>query len=328
VSPLLQIEDLSVTYASRRRAKSARPAVDGVSFEVAEGTSVGLVGESGSGKSTIGRVVLGLVAASDGRVTFDRVDVTHVPAGSRGALASDIQVVFQDPFSTLNPTRTVGQSLLEPIAAAGKVTAETPRHLAELLARVGLPSDVQDRYPRQFSGGQRQRIAIARALAVSPRLIVCDEPVSALDVSTQAQVLNLLDELRREMGLSYLFIGHNLSVVRHVCQDLVVLFAGQVMESGPSDVVTETPRHPYTQALVAAAPVANVARQRQRREARRSLLRASPVAGVPGTGCAFASRCPHAESVCLERRPLLMPFAGAQVACHMFDPNSGHSEAP
>jgi peptide/nickel transport system ATP-binding protein len=273
--------------------------------------------------------VLGLVSPAEGRVTFDGTEVTHLPAGSRGALASEIQVVFQDPYSTLNPSRTVGQSLLEPIAAAGTVSADTPQRITDLLSRVGLSGDVRDRYPRQFSGGQRQRIAIARALAISPRLIVCDEPVSALDVSTQAQVLNLLDELRREMGLSYLFIGHNLSVVRHVCQDLVVLFDGQVMETGPSDLVTETPRHPYTQALVAAAPVANVARQRERRELRRSLLRASPTPEATGTGCAFAARCPHAESVCLIRRPGLTRITSVpiEVACHMFEPGSGHSEA-
>src|ERR1700722_17359564 len=211
MTSLLQIDALTVTYPTRRR-RPGRPGGDSVALTIAAGESVGLVGESGSGKTTIGRAVLGLVAPSGGQITFDGADITMLPAGKRGALSAQVQVVFQDPVGSLNPLRTVGQSLLEPVAELRQLSLEEASgRVADVLERVGLPRDAMNRYPHQFSGGQRQRIAIARALAVEPRLIVCDEPVSALDVSTQAQVLNLFDRLRRELGLSYLFIGHNLA---------------------------------------------------------------------------------------------------------------------
>jgi oligopeptide/dipeptide ABC transporter ATP-binding protein len=324
MTSLLHIDALTVAYPTRRR-RPERPAVDSVTLAIAAGESVGLVGESGSGKTTIGRAVLGLVAPSGGQITFDGADITTLPAGKRGALAAQIQVVFQDPVGSLNPLRTVGQSLLEPVAELRQLSPEEMlSRVADVLERVGLPRDAMNRYPHQFSGGQRQRIAIARALAVEPRLIVCDEPVSALDVSTQAQVLNLFDRLRRDFGLSYLFIGHNLPVVRHVCQRLVVLYQGQVMETGPADVVTASPWHPYTQALVAAAPVADVAQQRQRRESRRLLLAAAKSTGRTDTGCPFAARCPHTAPVCNERRPAMVTIGPSGVACHRYDETSGH----
>jgi oligopeptide/dipeptide ABC transporter ATP-binding protein len=325
VTSLLEVDDLGVVYPVRGRQPPGRPAVDGVTFRIAEGESVGLVGESGSGKTTVGRAVLGLVSVRTGRITFDDSDLTGRRAGDRGALSAQIQAVFQDPMGSLNPVRSVGQSLTEPLAELGDVSrAEAHQRVVEVLDRVGLSSDAMDRYPYQFSGGQRQRIAIARALAVRPRLVVCDEPVSALDVSTQAQVLNLFDRLRRELDLSYLFIGHNLAVVAHVCQRLVVMFRGQVMETGPADRVTDNPLHPYTQALVAAAPVADVGRQRQRRDARHLLL-ARPDHQVPDdAGCPFADRCPHASMVCIERRPALVALDPSAVACHRYDPSSGH----
>jgi peptide/nickel transport system ATP-binding protein len=324
MTPLLQIDDLTVVYSSRRW-KPGRPAVDAVTLAVGAGESVGLVGESGSGKTTIGRAVLGLVPPNRGQISFDGTDITHIPAGQRGVLSAQVQVVFQDPVGSLNPIRTVGQSLLEPISQLRHLTSmEAVSRVAHVLERVGLPHDAMNRYPHQFSGGQRQRIAIARALAVEPRLIVCDEPVSALDVSTQAQVLNLFDKLRRDLGLSYLFIGHNLAVVRHVCQRLVVLYQGQVMETGPADFVTDSPWHPYTQALVAAAPVADVNRQRQRRDARRSLL-TTVKSGVPSDlGCPFATRCPYTAPVCIERRPAMVTIGPSGVACHRYDEASGH----
>ncbi|HWE67061.1 MAG TPA: ABC transporter ATP-binding protein [Acidimicrobiales bacterium] len=322
--PLLEIEALTVVYPSRRRHPT-RPAVDRVTLAIAAGESVGLVGESGSGKTTIGRAVLGLVTPSSGRITFDGTDITAQPAGRRGPLSAQVQVVFQDPVGSLNPVRTVGQSLAEPMAELRQLPSEEALgRVAQVLERVGLPGDAMNRYPHQFSGGQRQRIAIARALAVEPRLIVCDEPVSALDVSTQAQVLNLFDQLRRELGLSYLFIGHNLAVVRHVCQRLVVLYRGQVMETGPADAVTDSPWHPYTQALVAAAPVADVARQRQRRETRRSLLTRARTTVPTDAGCPFATRCPYTAPVCIERRPATVTIGPSAVACHRYDETSGH----
>jgi oligopeptide/dipeptide ABC transporter ATP-binding protein len=324
MTPILEIDGLTVVYPTRQR-RTGRPAVDGVTLAITQGESVGLVGESGSGKTTIGRAVLGLVVPQHGQITFDGTDITNRPAGHRGALSAQVQVVFQDPVGSLNPVRTVGQSLLEPISQLRQLTSnEVVSRVAHVLELVGLPPDAINRYPHQFSGGQRQRIAIARALAVEPRLIVCDEPVSALDVSTQAQVLNLFDKLRRELGLSYLFIGHNLAVVRHVCQRLVVLYRGQVMETGPADFVTDSPWHPYTQALVAAAPVADVSQQRQRRKARRSLLTPAKV-GVPtDAGCPFAARCPFTAPVCLARRPAMVNIGPSGVACHRYDEASGH----
>jgi len=281
--------------------------LDGVTLAIPAGKSVGLVGESGSGKTTVGRAVLGLVTPHRGQITFDGTDITTLPAGRRGTLSAQVQVVFQDPVGSLNPLRTVGQSLVEPLAELRQLSHDQAlARVAHMLHRVGLPHDAMDRYPHQFSGGQRQRISIARALAVQPRLVVFDEPVSALDLSTQAHVLNLIDQLRRELGPSYLVIGHNLAVVRHVCQRLVVLFQGQVMETGPADLVTGSPWHPYTQALVAAAPVADVARQRQRREGRRVLLTASTPTSRTDTGCPFTARCPYTGPVCIPRRPAMV----------------------
>jgi peptide/nickel transport system ATP-binding protein len=261
---------------------------------------------------------------------FQGRDVTAVPAERRGVLTADLQAVFQDPNSSLNPARTVGKSILEPTTAHG-ISNQGRGGLvsvADLLRLVGLPADAGGRYPHEFSGGQRQRIAIARALASSPRLIVCDEPVSALDLSTQAQVLNLLSDLRAELGVSYLFIGHNLAVVRHVCDQVVVLYRGRTMETGPAATVTTRPAHPYTQALVASSPVADVEQQRTRRELRQRAVAAGGAADIPAdaplAGCPFVPRCPHAAEVCRTSRPALVPHDGHHVACHLYDPGSGH----
>ncbi len=264
-TPLLQVQDLRVDF--RQPRGRVFQALKGVSLHIGRGETVGLVGESGSGKTTIGRVILGQTPATAGRVVYDGEDITHAGRQRRRALGREIQVVFQDPIGSLNPARTVGDTLAEPLLAAGGVgAAEIRQRIADILQRVGLPADTADRYPGQFSGGQRQRIAIARAVIGRPRLVVCDEPVSALDLSVQAQVLNLLNELQRSLGLSLLFISHDLTVVRHVSHRTVVLYRGEIVEQGEAARVHESPQHPYTQALLAASPVPHPVLQRQRRE--------------------------------------------------------------
>ncbi|WP_350353307.1 dipeptide ABC transporter ATP-binding protein [Microbacterium sp. A8/3-1] len=263
--PLLRIEDLSVTYPGRGRRK-AHPALEGVSIDVGRGETVGVVGESGSGKSTTGNSVLGLTPISGGRIVFDGEDITGLPSTGRRDLSRRLQAIFQDPYSSLNPHRTVGQSITETLEADRDDDRGTRRDRAiEMLASVGLDAEAYDRYPGQFSGGQRQRISIARAMLPSPELIVCDEVVSALDLSVQAQVINLLVDLQRENGLSYLFITHDLSVVKHLCQRVIVLRNGQIVEEGPTQQVLNDPQTAYTKRLVLAAPVIDPDRQRERR---------------------------------------------------------------
>ncbi|MBB1159570.1 ABC transporter ATP-binding protein [Amycolatopsis dendrobii] len=268
-APLLAIEDLVVDYRLSRRARFR--ALKGISLDVKPGECVGLVGESGSGKSTLGKAVLGLAAPESGRITFDGEDITHARGAVRRRLASDIQVVFQDPYGSLDPTMTVGEVLAEPLVVAGTSRADARTAVAGMLDRVRLPADAVHRYPGEFSGGQRQRIAIARALVRRPRLIVCDEPVSALDLTTQATILDLFLELQRETGVSYLFVSHDLGVVHRICHRVSVLYRGEIVESGPTAAVTRAPEHPYTQRLLLAAPVADPARQAERRAARLGL---------------------------------------------------------
>jgi ABC-type oligopeptide transport system ATPase subunit len=264
-APLLAVDDLHVAFPQGRR--KTFHALKGVSFDVMPGETVGLVGESGSGKTTIGRVILGMVRASAGRVVFAGEDITRAGRRRRRALARDIQVVFQDPIGSLNPARTVGDTLSEPLLQeAGLSRDERQARIADVLQRVGMPPDTAQRYPAQFSGGQRQRIAIARAVVARPRLVVCDEPVSALDLSVQAQVLNLLNELQQSLGLSLLFISHDLTVIRHVCRRTLVLYRGEIVERGDTQRVHDAPEHPYTRALLAAAPVPDPIEQRRRRE--------------------------------------------------------------
>ena len=263
--PLLSVDNLRVDFPQGRG--KVFQALKGVSLHIQPGETVGLVGESGSGKTTIGKVILGQTPASAGKVMFDGEDITHAPRSRRRALGRDIQVVFQDPYGSLNPARTIGDTLAEPLLATGsRDKAEIQARVADILQRVGMPVDTASRYPGQFSGGQRQRIAIARAVVAKPRLVVCDEPVSALDLSVQAQVLNLLNELQRSMGLSLLFISHDLTVVRHVSHRTVVLYQGEIVEQGDAAQVHDAPQHPYTQALLAASPVPHPILQRQRRE--------------------------------------------------------------
>ena len=312
----LDVRDLTVEFRRHRRTPPLR-AVDGVSLRIDAGETLGLVGESGSGKSTLGRAILGLTPTASGSVHFDGKDITHAGPRERRALSSRMQVVFQDPYSSLNPTRSIGRTLAEPLLVHRKLSrTETDTQVRSMLDLVGMPGDTADRYPSQFSGGQRQRIAIARALMLSPDLVICDEPVSALDLSIQAQVMNLLAELQRELRLSYLFIAHDLAVVRHLSHRVMVLYRGQVMETGPAAHVYTHAAHPYTQALLAAAPVPDPQQQHARRAARTATSLQPP----NPAGCPFAHRCPHTVDLCRTERPALRPTDGdASVACHRFE---------
>lgn len=260
--PLLTVEQLSVVYGTRRTPNQV---LREVSLEIGAGECLGLVGESGSGKSTLGRAILGLAPVGAGRITFDGQDITHLTGAARRALAKDIQVVFQDPYGSLNPRMTVGDILTEPLLTTGISRAQARGTVGEMLERVNLPQAVIDRYPSEFSGGQRQRIAIARALVRKPRLIICDEPVSALDLTTQATVLDLLIELQRDTNVSYLFVSHDLGVVRRICHRVAVMYRGELVEVGDGDQVTRDPAHPYSKRLLAASPVADPVLQAERR---------------------------------------------------------------
>jgi oligopeptide/dipeptide ABC transporter ATP-binding protein len=314
---LLDVRGLTVNF-SRGLGQSPLRAVDDVSLQVGPRETVGVVGESGSGKTTIGRAILGLVPISGGAVSFGGADITHAGHRQRRGLSADLQVVFQDPYSSLNPARTIRQTLSEPLLARGEGSRDQiGSRVREMLERVGLPSDSGSRYPAHFSGGQRQRIAIARALMGKPRLVICDEPVSSLDVSVQASVLNLLRELQKDLELSYLFIAHDLPVVRYLSHRIIVLYRGQVMESGPAQAVYRQPMHPYTQTLLAAVPVPDPALQRSRRAARRVSTQADFNVSSMGQACPFAPRCPHAIDICRSvRPPLETTTSGARVACH------------
>jgi ABC-type glutathione transport system ATPase component len=278
--PVLEVRDLRVEYPGHRaRHRNPLRAVDGVSLRLMRGETLGLVGESGSGKSTIGNAILGLIKPAAGQILFEGRDITHTGPRRRRDLAQHLQVVFQDPYSSLNPSRTIGQTLTDPLRARRRMArSEAAKRIADVLGRVGLPPEAADRYPARFSGGQRQRIAIARALVLEPEVVICDEPTSSLDLSVQAQVLNLLLELQQQLGLSYLFISHDIGVIRHVSHRVAVLRNGHLVEEGPVDVVTDTPSHPYTQALLAATPVPDPQLQATRRRSRASSL-ARPTPG-------------------------------------------------
>ncbi|WP_194410437.1 ATP-binding cassette domain-containing protein [Microbacterium cremeum] len=277
-TPLLDIKDLVVEYPGKGFRAQPFRALKGVSLDILPGETVGLVGESGSGKTTLGRAALGLAPVTEGSIVYDGRDISHLTRPQRRSLSSEIQVVFQDPYSSLNPSMTVEQILTEPLTAAGLATGTARTRVRDLLDQVGLPADARDRLPREFSGGQRQRVAIARALALQPRLIVCDEPVSALDLSTQARVLDLFIEIQDRTGVAYLFVTHDLAVVRHISHRVAVMYRGEIVETGDADRVTSRPEHPYTQRLFMAAPVPDPDRQEERRVARRALLDAEAAA--------------------------------------------------
>ncbi|MEY4262995.1 MAG: hypothetical protein RLY88_703 [Actinomycetota bacterium] len=269
---ILTVENLDVTYPGKGFRKEGFKALHSVSIEVGLGETLGLVGESGSGKTTLGRAILGLAPVTAGKITFEGKDISHATRSERRLLSREMQVVFQDPYTSLNPSMEIGQILAEPLQIQGMPSDQAKRRISELLDQVGLPSDALQRLPREFSGGQRQRVAIARALALSPKLIVCDEPVSALDLTTQARILDLFLQIQKDTGVSYLFVSHDLDVVRHISHRVAVMYKGEIVEQGPASQVTVKPEHPYTQRLLMASPVPDPDRQAKRREERLRLL--------------------------------------------------------
>lgn len=314
--PLLHVRNLSVHFSRRRRAPLR--AVDDVSITVEDQQTVGVVGESGSGKTTLGRAILGLTPVAAGRVEWLGADITAASRRRRRALSAELGVVFQDPYSSLNPSRTIGQTLREMLHASGDLSRqEMDARVGAMLERVGLPADAAARYPSNFSGGQRQRIAIARALVVRPRLVICDEAVTALDLSVQAQVLNLLRELQRDFRLSYLFIAHDLDVVRYIADRILVFYRGQVVEEGPAEELYSRPVHPYTRALLDAVPIPDPTVKRAPRT-RAGIQPEAAAAPVPETGCPFAPRCPHRTDLCVRERPPVESCRRGRfrVACH------------
>ncbi|GGE51536.1 ABC transporter ATP-binding protein [Primorskyibacter flagellatus] len=314
---LLRIEDLTVTYGGRSLLGLRRSGVDAVkaaTLTIGAGETLGLVGESGSGKSSIANALLGLVPASAGRMMFNNTDLAALRDGYPPEVRRQIQAVFQDPYSSLNPSMTVEQIVTEPLKIHTGLDPAARRDRAEdLLRLVGLAPTHLGRYPNEFSGGQRQRIAIAAALALQPKLIVLDEPVSALDVSTQNQIINLLYERRDATGMSYLLIAHDLALVHHISDRIAVMYLGHIVEEGPADRVYHAPAHPYTRALLDAVPLLDPARQRARRAARRS----APVSDLPRAatgGCPYRNRCPLAMPRCRAETPPVLPVAGGGTA--------------
>jgi oligopeptide/dipeptide ABC transporter ATP-binding protein len=309
---LLSLRDVHVRFNT---AAGVVRAVSGVSLDLAVGETLGLVGESGCGKSTLGKAIMKLVPAAAGEIRVEGIDIAPLGRAELTDMRRKVQMIFQDPYGSLNPRSTVGRSVAQPMVLAGWKPDAIAARLETLLGWVGLPSEAKQRFPHEFSGGQRQRIGIARALALGPKLIICDEPVSALDVSVRAQVINLLEDLKTEFGVSYLFISHDLSVVEHIADRVAVMYLGTLVEVGGRDQIWRTPQHPYTKALLAAAPIANpkIARMRQRTVLQGELP--SPL--NPPAGCPFHSRCPIAQDRCRSERPELRPVSnGAQAACH------------
>ncbi|HVW93826.1 MAG TPA: oligopeptide/dipeptide ABC transporter ATP-binding protein [Devosia sp.] len=316
--PLLQVEDLEVHFPIRggvlRRQVGTVKAVDGVSFEIGRGETLSLVGESGCGKSTTGLALMGLVAPTGGRIRFDGEEIRSFSRRALKAYRRRVQIVFQDPFSSLNPRRRVRDAIRAALDIHGVGTrAERENEVADLMARVGLRPDQANNFPHQFSGGQRQRIGIARALALKPDLIVCDEPVSALDVSVQAQILNLLADLQRDLGVSYLFISHDLGVVEHISHRVAVMYLGKVVEIATKAQLFAAPTHPYIELLIKSAPTLDP-RQRHKYSARSDDV---PSATRKPSGCPFHPRCPLATDVCKTTEPPLIPRPdGRLAACH------------
>ncbi|MEQ9462343.1 MAG: ATP-binding cassette domain-containing protein [Haliea sp.] len=318
-APLLEVSNLAMHFPVREglllRAKAFNRAVDGVSFSIGPGETLGLVGESGCGKSTLGRCVARLYQPTGGSIVFDGQDITRMKAGALRPLRQDIQMIFQDPMESLNSRHTVGDILEEPFIVQ-KIGDRLWRQkrVAELLNTVGLPARSATRYPFEFSGGQRQRIGIARAIALNPKLVICDEPVSALDVSIQSQILNLLVDLQREFKLSYLFIAHDLAVVKHVSDRVAIMYLGKIVETAASETIYHQARHPYTQSLIAAIPVPDPHRNTERQV----LYGDVPSPINPPSGCSFHPRCPVAEPRCAEQEPALIDTgSGHLAACHL-----------
>jgi len=322
VSPLVSAVGLTKTYAISggaflRRQSIHLRAVDGVNLDIMPGETLGLVGESGCGKSTLGRTLIRLIEPTDGTILFDGVDIAALDMKAMRPKRRAMQIIFQDPYGALNPRMSVEDIIMEPLLIHGaKPDGATRALVADMLRLVGLPQRAAKRFPHEFSGGQRQRIGIARALALKPRFVVCDEPVSALDVSVQAQIVNLLQDLQAELGLTYLFIAHDLSVVKHISDRVAVMYLGKIVEIAEKRTIYADPQHPYTQALIAAVPVL---RPQDRGRGRRARLAGEiPSALNPPAGCHFHTRCPHVMPICRTQEPLLRTTAiGHQVACHL-----------
>ncbi|MDX3587878.1 MULTISPECIES: ABC transporter ATP-binding protein [Streptomyces] len=320
-TPLLRVEGLVKHFPIKKgllqRQVGAVKAVDGIDFEVRRGETLGVVGESGCGKSTMGRLITRLLEPSGGKVEFDGTDITHLKTAGMRPLRRDIQMIFQDPYGSLNPRHTIGTIVSAPFKLQGvEPEGGVKKEVQRLLELVGLSPEHYNRYPHEFSGGQRQRIGIARALALKPRMVVADEPVSALDVSIQAQVVNLMDDLQDELGLTYVIIAHDLSVVRHVSDRIAVMYLGKIVELADRDSLYATPMHPYTKALLSAVPIPDPKRRNAKSE--RILLKGdvpSPIA--PPSGCRFHTRCWKATQVCTTTEPPLAELRpGQRVACH------------
>jgi oligopeptide/dipeptide ABC transporter ATP-binding protein len=317
---LLSIDHLKLYFPIRegiifRREIGRVHAVDDVTLRLRAGQTLGLVGESGCGKTTLARCIVRLLDPTDGSIEFEGRDITHASTRSLRPLRGEMQIVFQDPYASLNPRKRVGQIVGTPMALHGTPKNEVAGKVRDLLARVGLSPEHVNRFPHEFSGGQRQRVGIARALALQPRLIVLDEPVSALDVSIQAQIVNLLDDLQDDFGLTYLFVAHDLSVVRHISDSVAVMYLGKIMEVSPAEELYAKPIHPYTSALLGAIPIPDPKENRKRK---RTPLEGEPPSPInPPAGCRFHPRCPHATDICRTVEPPLTEYAGGHLAaCH------------
>jgi peptide/nickel transport system ATP-binding protein len=319
--PLLEARDLRVWFPIKSGIVLDRhvgdvKAVDGVDLTIWRGETLGLVGESGCGKSTVGRTLLRLYKPTSGQIVFDERDITKLSDRQMQPLRRRMQMVFQDPYASLNPRHSIGKIVGEPLRVHGVASRrETEIRVQELLAIVGLPEDAANRFPHEFSGGQRQRIGLARALALNPEFLVCDEPVSALDVSIQAQIVNLMEELQDQLGLTYLFIAHDLAVVRHISTRIAVMYLGKIVEVAPADDLYENPLHPYTITLLSAIPIPDPAIERQRS----TILVTGdlPSPANPPKACRFHTRCPFVQPTrCAEEEPLLRELEGHVVACH------------
>lgn len=317
-APLLEVRNLKTYYpaagGSIGLGRKYVHAVDGISFALGYGQTLGIVGESGCGKSTAAKTIMRLVEPTAGQIVLEGVDITAMSKNRFRPYRKEVQIIFQDPYASLNPRMNAGRIVAEPLRNFGVGKDARERRVRELFDRVGLPSDAMQRFPYEFSGGQRQRLGIARALALNPKLIVCDEPVSALDVSIQAQVINLLIGLQEEFGISYLFVAHDLAVVQHISDRVAVMYLGRIVEIGDRDGVFVAPRHPYTRTLMSAVPKPELGRPKDRNILKGDVP--SPIS--PPSGCHFHTRCPHASELCRHEAPVLRDVGrDHQIACHL-----------